>query len=141
MAVRPTFTAGDVFTAANASILATAVVAINAQTGTTYTAAVGDVGKLVTLSNAAAIALTIPPNVFAVGDQHHARHRWIRGCHNQWCKRDSELEWCKVEDEWTVCCGNNSLHSVKRVLGIWQLGGISHAVTCRCNHWWKTDHT
>ena len=69
MAVRPTFTAGDVFTAANASILATAVVAINAQTGTTYTAVAGDVGKLVTLSNAAAIALTIPPSVFAVGDQ------------------------------------------------------------------------
>ena len=69
MAVRPTFTAGDVFTAANASILATAVVAINAQTGTTYTAVAGDVGKLVTLSNAAAIALTITPSVFAVGDQ------------------------------------------------------------------------
>jgi hypothetical protein len=69
MAVRPTFTSGDVFTAANASILATAVVAINAQTGTTYTAVAGDVGKLVTLSNAAAIALTIPPSVFAVGDQ------------------------------------------------------------------------
>ena len=69
MAVRPTFTSGDVFTAANASILATAVVAINAQTGTTYTAAGTDVGKLITLSNAAAIALTIPPSVFAVGDQ------------------------------------------------------------------------
>ena len=69
MAVRPTFTAGDVFTAANASTLATAIVAINAQTGTTYTAASTDVGKLITLSNAAAIALTIPPSVFAVGDQ------------------------------------------------------------------------
>jgi hypothetical protein len=69
MAVRPTFTIGDVFTAANASILATAVVAINAQTGTTYTAVAGDVGKLITASNAAAIALTIPPSVFAVGDQ------------------------------------------------------------------------
>jgi hypothetical protein len=69
MAVRPTFTSGDVFTAANASILATAVVAINAQTGTTYTAVAGDVGKLITASNAAAIALTIPPSVFAVGDQ------------------------------------------------------------------------
>jgi hypothetical protein len=69
MAVRPTFTAGDVFTAANATTLAASVVAINAQTGTTYTAVVGDVGKLVTLSNAAAIALTIPPDVFAVGDQ------------------------------------------------------------------------
>jgi hypothetical protein len=69
MAVRPTFTAGDVFTAANASILATAVVAINAQVNTTYTAQASDVGKLVTLSNAAAIALTIPPSVFAIGDQ------------------------------------------------------------------------
>lgn len=69
MAVRPTFTAGDVFTAANASTLATAIVAINAQTGTTYTAASTDVGKLITLSNASAIALTIPPSVFAVGDQ------------------------------------------------------------------------
>ena len=69
MAVRPTFTSGDIFTAANATILATAVVAINAQTGTTYTAQASDVGKLVTLSNAAAIALTIPPSVFAIGDQ------------------------------------------------------------------------
>lgn len=69
MAVRPTFTSGDVFTAANATTLAASVVAINAQTGTTYTAVVGDVGKLITASNAAAIALTIPPSVFAVGDQ------------------------------------------------------------------------
>lgn len=69
MAVRPTFTSGDVLTAANMSTVATAIVAINAQTGTTYTAASTDVGKLITLSNAAAIALTIPPSVFAVGDQ------------------------------------------------------------------------
>jgi hypothetical protein len=33
---------------------------INAQTGTTYTLVAGDVGKLVTLTNAAAIALTVP---------------------------------------------------------------------------------
>ena len=33
---------------------------INAQTGTTYTVVAGDVGKLVTLTNAAAIALTVP---------------------------------------------------------------------------------
>jgi hypothetical protein len=69
MAVRPTFTSGDVLTAANMSTVATAIVAINAQTGTTYTAVAGDVGKLITASNAAAIALTIPPSVFAVGDQ------------------------------------------------------------------------
>lgn len=34
----------------------------NAQTGTTYTLALSDVGKRVELSNAAAIALTVPPN-------------------------------------------------------------------------------
>ena len=69
MAVRPTFISGDVFTAANANILASSIVAINSQTGTTYTAVVGDVGKLIIASNAAAIALTIPPSVFAIGDQ------------------------------------------------------------------------
>ena len=36
--------------------------AINAQTGTTYTTVLTDGGKLVTLSNASAITLTIPPN-------------------------------------------------------------------------------
>ena len=35
---------------------------INAQTGTTYTTVLADGGKLVTLSNASAITLTIPPN-------------------------------------------------------------------------------
>ena len=34
----------------------------NAQTGTTYTLVIGDAGKLVTLSNAAAVTLTIPAN-------------------------------------------------------------------------------
>lgn len=36
--------------------------AINAQTGTTYTPVIGDASKLITLSNASAITLTIPPN-------------------------------------------------------------------------------
>lgn len=35
---------------------------INTQTGTTYTTVLADNGKLVTLSNASAIAVTIPPN-------------------------------------------------------------------------------
>lgn len=35
---------------------------INAQTGTTYTTVLSDAGKLVTLNNASAITLTIPPN-------------------------------------------------------------------------------
>jgi hypothetical protein len=40
----------------------------NAQTGTTYTLVAADLGKLVTLSNASAITLTLPPSVFATGN-------------------------------------------------------------------------
>lgn len=41
----------------------------NAQTGTTYTLVVGDAAnKLVTLSNASAITLTVPPSVFSAGN-------------------------------------------------------------------------
>ena len=45
-------------------------VTINAQTGTTYTLVLADLGKLVTLSNAGAITLTVPTNAsvaFPVG--------------------------------------------------------------------------
>ena len=42
---------------------------INAQTGTAYTLVAGDVGKLVTLTNAAAITLTVPGNVFTAGQR------------------------------------------------------------------------
>lgn len=69
-------------TAAKATILATArnlngvsfdgstdvtipsetIVGINAQSGTTYTLVLGDLGKDVNCSNAAAITLTVPPN-------------------------------------------------------------------------------
>ena len=41
----------------------------NAQTGTTYTLVIADLGKLVTLSNASGITLTVPPSVFAAGNQ------------------------------------------------------------------------
>jgi len=41
----------------------------NAQTGTTYTLVAGDSGKLVTTSNAGSITVTIPPSVFAAGEQ------------------------------------------------------------------------
>jgi hypothetical protein len=40
----------------------------NAQTGTTYTLVAGDLGKLVTTSNASAVTVTIPPSVFAAGN-------------------------------------------------------------------------
>lgn len=39
----------------------------NAQVGTSYTLAIGDVGALVTLSNTGGITLTVPPSVFTTG--------------------------------------------------------------------------
>jgi hypothetical protein len=42
---------------------------LNAQTGTTYTLVAADSGKLVTSSNAAAVVITVPPSVFAAGEQ------------------------------------------------------------------------
>ncbi len=42
--------------------------AFNAQTGTTYTLVIADLGKMVTLSNASAITLTVPPSVFSTGN-------------------------------------------------------------------------
>ena len=72
MATRPSFTSGDVFTAVNANILATSIVALNTQAGTAYTAALTDVGKLINFTSGTAVAFTIPANAtvaFAVGDQ------------------------------------------------------------------------
>jgi hypothetical protein len=44
--------------------------AINAQTGTTYTLVAADaINTLVQLNNASAITLTCPPSVFSIGDQ------------------------------------------------------------------------
>jgi uncharacterized protein YjiK len=49
---------------------ASAQLNFNAQTGTTYTLVAADAeNKLVTLSNAGAITLTIPPSVFTTGQQ------------------------------------------------------------------------
>ena len=58
---------GDVYQAAdvnqtNENVNALGNVLINAQTGTTYTLASTDSAKLVSLSNASAITLTVPPN-------------------------------------------------------------------------------
>lgn len=43
----------------------------NAQTGTTYTLVIGDLGKWVTASNASAITVTVPPSVFSAGNVVH----------------------------------------------------------------------
>lgn len=72
MATRQDFTAGQILTAAELDAVATAMIAINAQTGTTYTTVLADDGKLVTCDNAAAISVTIPPNssvAYGIGTQ------------------------------------------------------------------------
>ena len=72
MATRQDFTSGQVLLAAELDAVATAMIAINAQTGTTYTTVLADDGKLVTCDNAASIALTIPPNssvAYGIGTQ------------------------------------------------------------------------
>ena len=72
MAVRETFTSGQVLTAAELTNVATAMVSINAQTGTTYSVILSDDGKLITCDNASSIALTIVPNstvAFGIGTQ------------------------------------------------------------------------
>jgi hypothetical protein len=72
MAVREDFTSGQTLTAAQMDNVATAMIAINAQTGTTYTTVLADDGKLITADNASPIALTIPPNssvAYGIGTQ------------------------------------------------------------------------
>jgi len=68
---------GDVLSAAdynatNEGVNDLAIATFNAQTGTSYTLALTDGAKLVTLTNAAAITLTVPPNssvAFPIGSQ------------------------------------------------------------------------
>ena len=68
---------GDVLTAANVNSITEGVNDIafgvlNAQTGTSYTLALTDVAKVITLTNAAAITLTVPTNAsvaFPIGTQ------------------------------------------------------------------------
>jgi len=66
-----TLTSVDVTGAVTAGSLV-APLAINAQTGTTYTFVLADAGKMVTSANAGAQTITVPPNssvAFAVGTQ------------------------------------------------------------------------
>jgi C4-dicarboxylate-specific signal transduction histidine kinase len=72
MATRQSFTASQVLTATEQNALATAMIAINAQTGASYTTVLADDGKLITVSNASANTLTIPPNssvAYGIGTQ------------------------------------------------------------------------
>ena len=59
----------DGTTASWAAAVATLNVTFNAQTSTTYSLVSTDVNKLVTLSNAGAITLTVPNGVFTTGQQ------------------------------------------------------------------------
>ncbi len=71
MATREVFVANQILTAAEMSNVATAMIAINAQTAS-YTAVLTDDGKLVTMSNASANNFTVPPNssvAFGIGTQ------------------------------------------------------------------------
>lgn len=43
-------------------------IGVNNQTGTTYTTAAGDAGKVIRCANASAIALTLPTGAYTVGD-------------------------------------------------------------------------
>ena len=72
MATRQDFTSGQVLLASELDAVATAMIAINAQTGTTYTTVLSDDGKLITCSNAASISVTVPPNssvAYGIGTQ------------------------------------------------------------------------
>lgn len=69
---RQTFTSGQVLTAAQVTTLQASVWSddVTADTTTAYTLVLTDAGKQVTMSNAAASTLTVPPNssvAFAVG--------------------------------------------------------------------------
>ena len=71
MATREVFVANQILTAAEMNAVATAMIAINAQTAS-YTAVLTDDGKLVTMSNASANNFTVPPNssvAYGIGTQ------------------------------------------------------------------------
>ena len=71
MATREVFVANTILTAAEMNAVATAMIAINAQTAS-YTAVLTDDGKLITMSNASANNFTVPPNssvAYGIGTQ------------------------------------------------------------------------
>lgn len=64
----PTGPTGSTGPAGATGASGTNLAGFNTQTGTTYTLVIGDKDKLVTLNNAAAITLTVPPSVFSAND-------------------------------------------------------------------------
>ena len=64
----PTGPTGTTGATGSTGVAGGGIAAINAQTGTTYTLVAGDLNDLVTLSNAGAITLTVPPSVFSAND-------------------------------------------------------------------------
>jgi len=71
MATKQVFTANQILTAAEMNAVATAMIAINAQTAS-YTAVLTDDGKFITISSASANNFTVPPNssvAFGIGTQ------------------------------------------------------------------------
>ena len=71
MATKQVYVANQILTAASMNALATAMIAINAQTAS-YTAVLTDDGKLITMSVASANNFTVPPNssvAFGIGTQ------------------------------------------------------------------------
>ena len=72
MATRESFTSGDVLLASELNNMAVSMIALNAQTGTTYTFVLGDDGKLCTFDNALSITATVPANssvAYGIGTQ------------------------------------------------------------------------
>jgi hypothetical protein len=64
----PTGPTGATGTAGVTGATGPTLVGFNTQTGTTYTLVLDDKDKMVTLNNASAITLTVPPSIFSAND-------------------------------------------------------------------------
>jgi hypothetical protein len=67
-ATGPTGPTGSTGTTGATGATGPTLVGFNTQTGTTYTLVLADKDKMVTLNNASAITLTVPPSVFSAND-------------------------------------------------------------------------
>ena len=67
-ATGPTGPTGSTGTTGATGATGPTLVGFNTQTGTTYTLVLADKDKMVTLNNASAITLTVPPSIFSAND-------------------------------------------------------------------------